>query len=139
MDNQSGKHLIFYDGTCGMCDHAVRFILKVDRQEQFVFAPLQGDTAYRMLKDLPAEMKQVDSLILIEDFRSSKPYFFMESKAVWRSFWLLGSFWVLLGWLCFLPSFLFDWAYRIVARNRRRFFSDVCMLPDKAQQQRFLP
>lgn len=130
------KHLVFYDGTCGLCDHAVQFILKADKKKIFVFAPLEGETAKKVLKESP----EVDSLILVDDFGLPMQRTYIQSQAVWRICWLLGGEWALLGWLSFLPGFLFDWAYRIVARHRHRFFSsDVCILPDRSQKDRFLP
>ena len=36
--------LVLYDGTCGLCAKAVRFILAHERDHDLVFAPLQGPT-----------------------------------------------------------------------------------------------
>ena len=63
------KHLVFYDGECGLCDQVVQFLLKADKNKGFVFAPLQGKHAALALKDLPEEAKQADSIILIEDYQ----------------------------------------------------------------------
>lgn len=134
------KHLVFYDGTCGLCDHFVQWILKVDRKQCFVFAPLQGETAARILHDLPMEMRQNDSLVLVEDYLTENRHFFVLSKAALRICWLLGGIWKIVGILSFLPAFFFDWAYRWVARHRHRLFSGpVCALPNQEQKDRFLP
>ncbi len=134
------KHLIFYDGQCGLCDYAVQFVLKRDTTHQFAFAPLQGKTASIMLQDLPEHLKGADSLILIEDYASANPHFYILGKGALRICWLLGGGWVLLGWLSWLPSFCYDWAYRLVARNRHSFFdNDRCVIPDPTQKNRFLP
>lgn len=131
-----GKHLVFYDGSCGFCDHAVQFVLKHDQKEDFVFAPLQGTTAKSFLKEVPPE----DSLVLIENYKSQTHSIYQLGKGAFRILWLLGGMWVLLGWIAFLPSFLYDWGYRLIARNRHRFFSkDVCPLPNPKQKDRFLP
>jgi predicted DCC family thiol-disulfide oxidoreductase YuxK len=140
MDQNNFSHLVFYDGECGFCDCSVQLLLKVDKHGLFAFAPLQGKTAATMLKDLPAEMKNVDSLILIENYKT-KPVTYNQSKAVFRIFWLLGGLWKVIGVLSFLPSILFDWGYRLVARNRKFFGiqTDHCTLPMPDQQGRFLP
>jgi predicted DCC family thiol-disulfide oxidoreductase YuxK len=136
----SFKHLVFYDGECGFCDQVVQLLLKVDKQQIFLFAPLQGATAAELLKELPDELKQVDSLILVENYQQPNSHFYVLGKGALRIAWLLGGVWRLLGWMAFLPSWLYDWAYRLVARNRHRFFPNpVCVLPDPKQKNRFLP
>lgn len=134
------NHLVFYDGNCGLCDQVVQTLLKVDKQEIFVFAPLQGLTADQFISHLDPEQKNVDSIILVENFRSQQPQVFVMSKAVFRICWLLGGPWILLGWLSFLPAFFFDWAYRLVARYRYHLFPQIsCMIPQSDQKERFLP
>ncbi len=134
------SHLVFYDGTCGLCDRIVQILLKIDEHQRFVFAPLQGQTADKYLQNLPPEFKNVDSLILIENYRSSQPKTYVLAKGALRIAWLLGGVWVFVGWLSFLPAFLFNWAYRLVARNRHRFFPQTeCLLPQPNQRERFLP
>lgn len=133
-------HLVFYDGNCGLCDQVVQTLLKADKQERFVFAPLQGSTAAKFIAHLPPELKSVDSLILIENYRSDHPQIDVLSKGALRIAWLLGGPWMLVGCLSFLPSVLFDWAYRLVARHRHQLFPQTeCMLPKPDQKERFLP
>jgi len=129
------KHLVFYDGECGLCDHAVQFLLKRDTQEIFIFAPLQGKTAQKFLKE--KIFPKADSLVLIENYQT-QPDTYLFGKGALRICWLLGGPWATLGAISFLPSFLYDWAYKIVARNRHRLFSQSCNLPLASQSHRFL-
>ncbi len=131
----SKKHLIFYDGQCGLCDHVVLWLLKRDKKEIFVFAPLQGKNAAKILKDIPDHIKKADSLILVENFET----FHIYGKAAFRTLWLLGGPWKFLGLFNFLPPFLYNWGYRLVAKNRKLFFpKKVCILPDPEKRKRFL-
>jgi len=133
------QHLLFYDGECGLCDHLVQFVLRVDHKGQFLFAPLQGETAGIELKDVPDTFKQADSLILIENYQQPNAAMRIYGKGAFRVAWLLGGWWKLLGWISFLPAFLYDWGYRLVAKNRHRLFSkDSCKIPDPSQKKRFL-
>ncbi len=133
-------HLMFYDGQCGLCDRIVQFLLHADRKEQFLFAPLQGTTAVTVLKDLPDEYKTVDSLVLVENYQQPDQRFYVMGRGAFRILWILGGWWMLLGWIAFLPPILYDWGYRMVARNRHRLFTgDVCELPDPNKRKRFLP
>ena len=134
------QHLLFYDGECGLCDHFVQFVLRIDQKGKFLFAPLQGDTACDVLKDLPEEIKQADSLVLVENYHSSNQKIWILGKGALRVAWLLGGCWKIIGWISFLPSFLYDWCYRLVAKNRHRLFSkDSCLIPDPSNKLRFLP
>lgn len=134
------RHLVFYDGHCGLCDRVVQILLQIDKNKIFVFAPLQGKTAEEILKGLTSEQREIDSLILVENYLSTERRFFLMGRAALRICWLLGDAWILIGWACFLPSFLFDACYRFVARHRHYFFrNDVCRLPSPGDQDRFLP
>lgn len=133
-------HLVFYDGECGLCDRAVQFVLKADKEKKFLFAPLQGTTAEELLADLPPKMKQADSLILIENYKEPTQQLHILGKGALRICWLLGGAWRLFGWLSYLPPILYDWGYRLVAQNRHRLFPQTeCVIPDPAQKDRFLP
>ncbi len=132
---KKGIHLIFYDGECGLCNHLVEFLLKIDKKELFVFAPLQGETAAELLKDLPQKFKDLDTLILVKNYKSAQKQFYVQGEAVLMIAWELGGWWRLLGWMHYLPSGLFDWIYRLVARNRARFFARC----EIKQDERFLP
>jgi predicted DCC family thiol-disulfide oxidoreductase YuxK len=139
MDNIQYKHLVFYDGECGFCDCSVKYIMKIDTERLFAFAPLQGLTANKLLGPLHPQYKRLDTLILVEDFKIS-PKIYTEAKAVFRICWLVGGLWILPGLLFFLPSFLMDWCYRLVARNRSilGLRTTQCPVP-KDQENRFLP
>lgn len=134
------KHLVFYDGQCGLCDRVVKWILKHDTKDVFVFAPLQGSTAQDVLKNLPPEQKKLDTLILIENYGSPESKMYMLGKGAFRICWLLGGVWSALGIFSFLPGWLYNWGYRIVAANRHRLFSvESCTLPSQKDRVKFLP
>jgi predicted DCC family thiol-disulfide oxidoreductase YuxK len=132
-------HLVFYDGQCGFCDHTVQFLLKRDRKKQFLFAPLQGETAKQVLKNLPENYKSEDTLILMENYQTQTEHIYILGKAAFKVCWHLGNFWTLLGLFSFLPGCLYNWAYRLIAKYRHSFFSNVCLLPDPRYADRFLP
>ena len=91
-----------------------------------------------MLANLPESYREADSVILVENYDSKNPRYSLFGKAVFRIGWLLGGRWRLMGWISFLPAFLYDWAYRLVAHNRRRLFSDTCTTPSTKFKERFL-
>lgn len=133
------KHLVFYDGECGLCDQVVQFLLKADAHKCFLFAPLKGATALQVLKGLSINDRKEDSLVLVENYREPHEKIYILGKGALRILWLLGGAWRLLGWISFLPSFLYNWAYRLFARYRHRFFANRCQLPQAKKDARFLP
>lgn len=133
------KHLLFYDGECGLCDRAVQFVLKRDDKRDFVFAPLQGETAARELAGMSELVESLDTLILIEFYRTDRRRVLTYGKGALKIAWHLGGVWSVLGFLSFLPAAMFNVGYRFVARNRHRLFTQACMIPDPSHRDRFLP
>lgn len=125
---------MFYDGECGFCDQAVQFVLKHDKKGVFLFAPLQGETALR--KGVQQEGLQKDTLVLLEDFDTSDEQKLILGTGAFRVLWLLGGLWTLIGWISFLPGWLYNWGYRLIANNRSKL---SCQLPVKRDDPRFLP
>jgi len=136
-EDQGGLNhpILFFDGVCGLCNWFVDLLLKADRQDRFRFAPLQGDTAQRML-GLQDQYGGPNSFVFHEKERS-----YEQSNAVLLALRRLGGVWRLVAMLYVFPRPLRDFVYRIVARNRYRWFGkrDVCRVPTPEEQERFLP
>jgi hypothetical protein len=61
----SAPETLFYDGTCGLCHHSVRFLLAEDPEgRRFRFATLQG-RRYRSAIDETTRRDLPDSLVLL--------------------------------------------------------------------------
>jgi len=134
------SHLVFYDGTCGLCDRIVLCLYKSDDQKIFRFASLEGNTAKSVLKDLPSEHKSADSMVLVENYNQPDQRILLFGKAALRTSWLLGGWWRLIGVFYYLvPAFITNFFYGIVARNRHRFFlQKECMISPHEDKERFL-
>ena len=131
-----GTHLILFDGNCPVCNRAVGHILRIDREKLFVFSPLEGQSAKRLLGDRYDRYLKIDSLVLIENYEKS-PIIRVYSKAALRIYWLLGGKYSLIGFLCFLPSFIGDFLYRLIASHRYRL--NMKMPHKPIDQDRLLP
>ncbi len=129
------EHLIFYDADCAVCHQAVKYLLKLDTSKSFLFAPIRGETADEILVGSNAVYKKLDTIVLIEDFRSDAREFWIRSQAIFRIYWLLKRYWI--GWLCFLPAWLCDWIYRQVAKHRHHL--KFGWERPEFQNDRFLP
>jgi predicted DCC family thiol-disulfide oxidoreductase YuxK len=127
--------ILLYDGVCGLCARSVRFILRHERDHDLQFAPLQGDTAAALRAQHPRIPTQLSTVVLVADGRvhlRSKAFFYSARhlRAPWR--WLHAFRWI--------PGFLPDIGYRIVAALRYRIFGkkDQCEIPAPDERARFL-
>ena len=137
---KKGKHLIFYDGACGLCHWIVRFLTQKDKNGLFLFSPLQGETAHKFLsnKKLLFAAETIILMLFFQNSKKRKPLYF--ATAALRILWLLGGRWRILGFLSFMPPFFFNWIYRWIARHRFQWFSKKkCTIPKKTDPDRFLP
>jgi predicted DCC family thiol-disulfide oxidoreductase YuxK len=130
--------IIFFDDGCPLCLRSVRFILDIDGKQRFLFAPLQGKTALQSLSLKPGNLLAQNSLVLLENPNTSQEKVFLRAKAVARILWLVGGWWKLLGWLCWIP-FVPDLAYRLIAHHRHSLKSSQHSSFTENERSRFLP
>ncbi len=130
---------LFYDGTCGLCHRAVRFLLWADPDgRHFRFAPLGGPT-FRSLVPEAEQARLPDSLVL----RAESGELLTRSASVLHMLNRLGGFWKLLAvGGRFVPTPLADALYDLVARVRYRLFArptEACPLVPAHLRARFDP
>lgn len=135
-------NVVFFDGVCGLCNRFVDFVLSRDRRATIRFAPLQGETAKRVVSDewrvASGESKPITTVVWMDGSGRE----FVRSAAVVRVLWQLGGVWWLIGWMMWLiPLPLRDVGYRVVSANRYRLFGkkETCRLPSPAEREQFLP
>lgn len=130
--------ILFYDGGCGLCHGAVRFVLKRDREGAFRFAPLEGET---FTAEVPEALRAAlpDSLALKE----ADGRLLTRSTAVAALLRRLGGFWAFLGGLLWIiPRPLRNLGYDLVAKVRHRLFKKpegACPLVPPELRGRLLP
>lgn len=134
-NGQPQKPVIFFDGVCGMCNAFVDLMLRADHKHIFLFAPLQGSTALATLPPLGNDAREW-SMIYVDEAGVHN-----QSDASLEVYRRLGGIWGMLGLLRFVPRWLRNPVYRLIARNRYRWFGkkDACRIPSKEEQLRFLP
>lgn len=134
VDPYLNGYIVFYDGQCPLCHWAVRYVIAQDHKQQFYFAALQGTFGKQFTNDRNLDYTQ--SLILWKPGEA----FWVESQAVFQILKRLRG--ISRIWLIFsvLPTFITDWMYRGVAKNRYRFFKPYtdCPIPNPEQKNRFI-
>ena len=127
------RHILFYDGTCGICSRSVRFILKNESDERINFAALQSDFSSEFLRNFEIESSNLTTLYFY-----SKGNVYSKSRAILALIpflkWYYSFFY--LGFL--IPRFILDFFYEILVKNRKRFFSSTCEL-NMFSKSRFIP
>jgi predicted DCC family thiol-disulfide oxidoreductase YuxK len=136
---EPGGPILLYDGLCGFCNGAVRFILDHDRGGPMRFAPLQGVSGTMVMARHP-ELRTVDALMLVARSASGEELVSIRSEAVIGLARYLGGAWRAGLALRLMPRPLRDWAYDVFARRRHRVFGrfESCPVPDAATRERFL-
>jgi predicted DCC family thiol-disulfide oxidoreductase YuxK len=135
MNLPEDKTIIFFDGVCNFCNGWVNFILKRDKKNKFLFAPLQSEAGNEFLNLHRLHGSGFDSVIV---FREGKVY--KKSAAALQVASQLGFPWILFSIFKILPSFFCDFFYDFIATHRYRFFGkkEVCMIPAAELRAKFL-
>ena len=122
------ENIIYYDGECGLCHLAVRFILRVDSKSKFYFSPL-----YKLDNNL----KNIDSIIL-----KKGNMIFYEGQAIIMIFENIENNWNYLAKvLKLIPINVLNTAYRWVSRNRAKISVkkvSSCPIVPSYYQKRFI-
>jgi len=135
MNNTKNKYIILFDGVCNLCNASVNFIIKHDKKEYFKFASLQSDVAKDLLLHFNSKKIKKESIILIEDKK-----FYQKSTAALRISKKLNGGYKLLYLFIIIPTFIRDFVYSYIAKNRYKWFGkkNNCIIPNQKIKKRFL-
>lgn len=134
MTFDTSKPVIFFDGVCNLCNSSVQFIIKKDKESKFRFASLQSAPGQEILQQYNLSQTDFNSFILFEDGK-----LYTRSTAALRVLSQLKG-WKWSGVFKWVPRFLRDGVYNVIARNRYKWFGkqEACMLPSPDLMSRFL-
>lgn len=134
--------IVFFDGECLLCNRSVQWLMHHDEVGRLHYAPLQGETAARLLAEgvLDAQHQEARSIVLAERTAEGQWTLWMRSEAVIRVLELAGGAPLRLAILRLVPRVLRDGGYRLVARSRYALFGRIesCVFPDPELRKRVL-
>lgn len=127
--------IVVFDGICNFCNASVASILALDRDRVFRFASMQSDAGRKLLERCALEPLDSDTFALVEGARC-----LVRSDAALAVARRLPAPWRWAAVLGVLPRPWRDAAYRLLARNRYRWFGkrEACMVPTPDVRDRFL-
>lgn len=135
----TSRHLVLFDGQCGLCDRLVARLVRADRGGVLAFAPLQGETRRSLERRLGVRLPE-ETILLVEQWRGERERVLVRSDAVCAIAAALGRGWRLFALLRMVPRRLRDAGYDFVARRRNRWFGrlEACRVPAAHERERFL-
>jgi predicted DCC family thiol-disulfide oxidoreductase YuxK len=130
------KKLILFDGVCNLCNSSVQFIIKHDKNNVFLFTPLQSDIGKHLIDTYHIDTNKTDSVLLFSPEKGIS----YKSTAALRIARQLRFPINLMTVFMIIPTPIRDWAYDYIARNRYKWYGkkEHCMIPTPELKSKFL-
>jgi predicted DCC family thiol-disulfide oxidoreductase YuxK len=127
--------VVLFDGWCNLCNGWVDFVLRIDKEGVVGFSPLNSEAAQGLIARAGLLPETGDTVVLIDGDSA-----WTESGAALRVARLLPWPYRLLYALIVVPRPIRDAVYRLIARNRYRWFGQrqSCRVPSPEERERFL-
>jgi predicted DCC family thiol-disulfide oxidoreductase YuxK len=137
LDIPKHNKLILFDGVCNLCNSSVLYVIKRDKKNIFLFAPLQSEIGIHIIQKFNIDTKVIDSIIIYNPENDSIHY---KSTAALKIAWQLGFPTNILAVFLVIPSFIRNWVYDFIAKNRYKWFGqkEACMVPTSELKSKFL-
>ena len=130
------KKLILFDGVCNLCNASVLYVIKRDKKNVFMFAPLQSDIGKQLIEKYNIDVSKTDSILLYE---RKKGILYKSTAALKIASYL--KFPTNMATVFYIiPPFIRNWVYDYIAKNRYKWFGkkEQCMIPTKELKDKFL-
>jgi predicted DCC family thiol-disulfide oxidoreductase YuxK len=115
---KENKHIIYFDGVCGLCNSFVTLLLKID--SDLKFATLQGKSGQELLNKINFNNAEFDTVIF-----QKNDQIYTKSTAVFEIFKTIGGIWKIFLIFSLLPISLTDSIYRYIALKRFKIFGKL--------------
>lgn len=136
IDIPINKKLILFDGVCNLCNSSVQYVIKHDKKDLFLFAPLQSKVGESLIKKYNIDTNKTDSILLYTpekgiDYKSNAALKIASQLGFPRN--LMSVFFI-------IPPFIRNWVYDYIAKNRYKWYGkkDACMIPTPELKRKFL-
>ena len=127
--------IILFDAVCVICNGWAKFLIKYDKKIQFKLVSAQSELGTALLKHYQMWTEHYTTMVVIKDGK-----LYTESTALLKVMQHLGFPFSLMNAGYFIPRFIRDFLYRLVALNRYKLFgkTDSCLIPSLENKRHFL-
>lgn len=127
--------IIVFDAECVFCSGNAQFVIKHDKAGRFCLAAMQNETGRAIFREAGIDPDDPESLVVVTRGRILR-----DSDAVIHIYRHLGWPWRSIVALRLVPRKLRDPVYRLIARNRYKWFGrrSTCWVPRPQDQERML-
>ncbi|WP_298417385.1 thiol-disulfide oxidoreductase DCC family protein [uncultured Kordia sp.] len=127
-------NIIIFDGVCGFCDASIQFILNQKPSNEVRFVSFQSETGQQIMEKVGLEIN-LDTIIFVE-----KGIVYQKAKAFLSILKHVESSYRFAGYLSFIPSFISNILYDIIAKYRYKIMGKVeqCRLLTPMERAFFL-
>lgn len=127
--------IILFDAVCVICNGWAKFLIKYDKKIQFKLVSAQSELGIALLKHYQMSTEHYTTMVVIKDGK-----LYTESTALLKVIQHLGFPFSLMNAGYFIPRFIRDFLYRLVALNRYKLFgkTDSCLIPSHENKRHFL-
>ena len=136
IDFPNDKQLILFDGVCNLCNNSVQYVIKRDKKNLFMFAPLQSETGKSIIETYAIDTANTDSILLYVPGKG----IYTRSSAALRIASKLTFPTNVLTIFRIVPSFISNLVYNFIAKNRYKWYGKRahCMIPTPQLKDKFL-
>ncbi len=130
-----GHPVMVFDGACNLCHFWVKFAVQRDPAGHLRFLAIQSAAGQDFLARNNLPSRSYESFYLVVDGA-----ILQKSRGFLRMARYLRAPWPWLSAFDFLPAWLLDPLYDLIARNRYRWFGKraLCLVPELGVSERFL-
>ncbi len=127
-------NIVLFDGICNLCNKAVLFLIKHDKNDNLHFVAQQTAAGERIMNQYFVN-QDFRSVILIKDemayYKSDAIIAIAKLLSGWPKLLLIGLI---------LPPFLRNGIYDLIANNRYKLFGkqSICSIPSKSNEHKFI-
>ncbi|HEY6617976.1 MAG TPA: DCC1-like thiol-disulfide oxidoreductase family protein [Steroidobacteraceae bacterium] len=118
--------IIVFDGICHVCSGGVRFLAKHRIEPPFKMIPMQSADGKALLGQYGIDPEDPTTFLVLD-----RGFVLTQSDASIHIMVAMGGLWRLIVVARVIPRAWRDWLYRLLARNRYRWFGQraTCYLP----------
>jgi predicted DCC family thiol-disulfide oxidoreductase YuxK len=134
IEELKNKNILLFDGSCGLCNNSIKFVLKREKNKELLFSPLQSEFGKKILKEFNID-EGSDTMVFIQNNKA-----YIKSSAALRLAKYMKAGWPLMSAFLIIPSFIRNAVYDYIAGNRITWFgnADYCEMMTPELRKRFI-